>query len=77
MPTEPPAGPTTFEVTNDGTFPHSFEVEGQGGEAALDANLEPGQSATLEVDLAAGAYEVYCPIGNHADQGMRPGMTVT
>ena len=77
MPTDLSAGPTSFEVTNDGAFPHGFEVEGQGVEAALEANLEPGQSATLEVDLGAGAYEIYCPVGTHADQGMRVELTVT
>ena len=77
MPTELPAGPTTFEVTNDGTTEHNFEVEGQGIEEVLPANLEPGQSGTLEVDLAPGTYEVYCPVGNHADQGMRLELTVT
>ena len=30
MPSELPAGPTTFEITNDGTIEHNFEVEGQG-----------------------------------------------
>ena len=77
MPSELPAGPTTFEVTNDGTFPHSFEIEGQGIEEELEANLEPGQSGTLEVDLEPGTYEVYCPVGNHADQGMTLELTVT
>ena len=27
MPSELPAGPTTFEITNDGTIEHNFEVE--------------------------------------------------
>ena len=35
MPTELPAGPTTFEITNDGTIEHNFEVEGQGIEEEL------------------------------------------
>jgi uncharacterized cupredoxin-like copper-binding protein len=77
MPTELPAGPTTFTVTNDGEFPHSIEIEGEGVEAALEANLEPGDSGTLEVDLAPGTYEVYCPVGNHAEQGMTLELTVT
>ena len=77
MPEELPAGETTFEVTNAGTFPHNLEIEGQGVEAVLDANLEPGQSGTLEVELAAGTYEVYCPVGNHEAEGMRLEVTVT
>jgi uncharacterized cupredoxin-like copper-binding protein len=77
MPTELPAGQTTFEVTNDGTIEHNFEVEGQGIEEELPENLAPGASGTLTVDLAPGTYEVYCPVGNHADEGMRVELTVT
>ena len=76
MPSELPAGPTTFEVTNNGTIEHNFEVEGQGIEEELPENLPPGASGTLTVDLAPGTYEVYCPIGNHADEGMRVELTV-
>lgn len=77
MPSELPAGPTTFQVTNNGDSVHNFEVEGQGIEAVLEQDLQPGESATLEVDLQAGTYEVYCPVGNHADRGMSLELTVT
>jgi uncharacterized cupredoxin-like copper-binding protein len=77
METELPAGPTTFAISNDGEFPHSFEIEGEGVEEGLEANLEPGESDTLEVDLEPGTYEVYCPVGSHADQGMTLELTVT
>jgi hypothetical protein len=77
MPSELPAGPTTFEITNDGTIEHNFEVEGQGIEEELPENLAPGATGTLTVDLAPGTYEVYCPVGNHEDEGMRVELTVT
>jgi uncharacterized cupredoxin-like copper-binding protein/streptogramin lyase len=77
MPTELPAGPTTFEITNDGTIEHNFEVEGQGIEEALPENLAPGASGTLTVDLEPGTYEVYCPVDNHKGEGMRVELTVT
>jgi uncharacterized cupredoxin-like copper-binding protein len=77
MPTDLAAGPITFQVTNDGTTDHNFEVEGQGIEEELPQNLAPGQSGTLSLDLAPGTYEVYCPVGNHADEGMRLELTVT
>ena len=51
MPTELPAGPTTFEITNDGSVEHSFEIEGQGIEEELEPYLQPGASDTLTVDL--------------------------
>ena len=77
MPTDLAAGLITFQVTNDGTTDHNFEVEGQGIEEELPQNLAPGQSGTLSLDLAPGTYEVYCPVGNHADEGMRLELTVT
>lgn len=76
MPETLPPGRTTFRVTNDGAVEHNFEVEGQGMEEVLQQNLAPGDSATLEVDLQPGTYEIYCPVGNHADQGMRMELTV-
>jgi uncharacterized cupredoxin-like copper-binding protein len=77
MPNELPAGPTTFEISNDGTVEHSFEIEGQGIEEELEPHLRPGASDTLTVDLAPGTYEVYCPVDEHADHGMRLELTVT
>jgi uncharacterized cupredoxin-like copper-binding protein len=77
MPTELPAGLTTFTITNAGTMEHNFEVEGQGIEEELEANLAPGESGTLTLDLAPGTYEIYCPVADHADEGMRLELTVS
>jgi glucose/arabinose dehydrogenase/uncharacterized cupredoxin-like copper-binding protein len=77
MPDTLPAGPTTFRITNDGTVEHNFEIEGQGIEEEFDENLQPGETRELQVDLEAGAYEVYCPVGNHRDQGMSLELAVT
>jgi uncharacterized cupredoxin-like copper-binding protein len=77
MPTSLPAGPTTFEITNNGTEEHGFEIEGEGVDAALEPRLQPGEMGTLEVDLQPGTYEIYCPVDGHADQGMRIELTVT
>lgn len=76
MPRTLPAGPTTFRVTNVGAVEHNFEVEGQGIEEEFDEDLEPGESRTLEVDLEAGEYSVYCPVGDHEDRGMTLTLTV-
>jgi uncharacterized cupredoxin-like copper-binding protein len=70
MPSSVPTGSVTFRVTNDGQQEHSFEVEGQATESELEANLAPGQSQTLTVDLQAGSYEFYCPVDGHRDLGM-------
>ncbi|HEV2129014.1 MAG TPA: cupredoxin domain-containing protein [Thermomicrobiales bacterium] len=77
MPRELPAGQTTFEVTNVGSIEHNFEVEGQGIEREFEQNLQPSETKTMTVDLEPGTYEVYCPVGNHAEQGMRLELTVT
>ena len=76
MPSELAAGPTTFQVTNVGDAEHNFEVEGQGIEEEFDENLRPGETKPMELDLAPGTYEVYCPVGNHEDQGMSLELTV-
>lgn len=77
MPTTLPAGPTTFEVTNNGSVDHNFRIEGQGIIDGFANDFPPGQTQILELDLAPGDYEVYSPIGNFADQGMRLTLTVT
>ncbi len=76
MPMNVPEGNTTFQITNDGTTEHSFEVEGQGIEESLTQNLMPGDSTTLQVDLDPGSYTVYCPVDNHREQGMEVQLTV-
>lgn len=76
MPEVLPAGPTTFEVTNTGTEEHNFEIEGQGIEREFDAALQPGETETMQVDLEPGTYRVYCPVADHAEQGMEFDLTV-
>ena len=70
-PTHVPAGPVVFEVTNAGTIPHAFEVEGRGLERSTP-QIRPGASASLKLDLRAGSYETYCPVGkdSHKMLGM-------
>src|SRR6266516_4715903 len=70
-PTRVPPGPVIFEVTDAGTIPHAFEIEGRGLERSTP-QIEPGASATLKLDLRAGSYEAYCPVGkgSHKMLGM-------
>src|SRR5213595_441686 len=65
------AGPVTFVVTNAGSIPHGFEVEGQGIEQEIET-IQPGASDTLTLTLKPGSYEVYCPVGSdsHKKLGM-------
>ena len=62
-------GETTFTVSNEGEFPHALEIEGNGIEEETE-ELGPGESGSLTVDLEPGEYELYCPVGDHRDQGM-------
>ncbi len=77
MPATMPAGLTTFEVTNNGTTAHNFEIEGQGIDEELERDLAPGESMSMQVELMEGEYEVYCPVGRHAERGMAMTLTVT
>ena len=69
------AGTTTVRLTNDGGTTHALEIDGQGIEEETD-EIGPGESAVVTVDLEPGEYELYCPVGNHADEGMVGTLTV-
>ena len=66
-----PAGPVVFTVTNGGSIPHAFEVEGRGTERKTGL-IQPGSNATLALTLQPGTYEIYCPVGqdSHKKLGM-------
>src|SRR2546427_828496 len=72
-----PAGTVTFTVTNAGTIPHAFEIEGHGMEKETD-EIQPGSSATFTLTLKLGTYEVYCPVGegSHKRLGMETHLKV-
>lgn len=70
------AGTYTFVAKNVGDATHALEIEGQGVEEETK-ELSPGQSASLEVTLKKGSYELYCPVGGHRAQGMEMTLTVT
>ena len=69
------AGEVTLRLVNDGGMPHALEVEGGGVEEETD-EVGPGETAELTVELEAGEYVFYCPVGNHRDQGMEGTLTV-
>ena len=70
-------GAVVLEVKNAGTIPHAFEVEGRSLEQRT-AQIQPGATATLKLDLRAGSYEAYCPVGkgSHKMLGMMNHLTV-
>jgi uncharacterized cupredoxin-like copper-binding protein len=68
-------GTYTFVTTNNGQTTHALEIEGQGVEEETE-DIAPGDTAELTVTLEAGEYELYCPVGNHKDMGMKLDITV-
>jgi uncharacterized cupredoxin-like copper-binding protein len=68
-------GTYTFKVTNNGQTQHALEIEGNGVEEETDT-LSPGDSGEVTVELAAGEYELYCPIDGHRAQGMEGTLVV-
>ena len=69
------SGEMTFTLVNDGQLTHALEIEGQGIEEESD-EIDGGASTDLTVDLEAGEYELYCPVGNHREQGMEGTLVV-
>lgn len=70
------AGTTTFVIQNNGHAPHDFSIQGNGVEAKTP-QLQPGESATLTVDLTPGDYQYKCTIFGHAMAGMQGTLQVT
>jgi hypothetical protein len=70
-------GAYLFTVRNEGSEPHSFEIEGNTMEVSLPTEVQPGETQTLPVDLAPGTYKVYCPVGEHDERGMQMSLTVS
>jgi uncharacterized cupredoxin-like copper-binding protein len=74
----PRAGTYEFAVTNDGQITHAFNVEESGGgNEAETGDIDPGAMKTVRFTFAGdGSFEMYCPIGNHRDQGMEGTITI-
>src|SRR5947207_1786317 len=70
-------GAVRFAVTNAGSIPHGFEVEGQGIEKEIET-IQPGATDTLTLTLKPGDYEIYCPVGedSHKKLGMETHLRV-
>ena len=68
------AGSVTIEFDNPSSVPHAVEVEGNGVEE--ETETVTGDRASLSVDLEAGDYTFYCPVGNHRQAGMEGTLTV-
>ncbi len=77
-----PAGAIRLQLTNvSATLDHSVGVRTPPPppHTLLGASVPagPGGSTSLDVTLAAGTYQIYCGVGNHAAMGMVIPLTVT
>jgi iron uptake system component EfeO len=65
-----PAGPITFDVTNDGAASVT-ELEVLDGDTILGEkeNLSDGLSGSFTLTLDAGTYTLFCPNGDSAERG--------
>ena len=70
------AGSYRFDVKNDGKIDHDFVIKGNGVDEKTPT-IGAGESATLDVDLKPGTYDVYCSIPGHKQAGMDVKLTVT
>jgi plastocyanin len=68
-------GKVTLVLRNPSQVPHAIEVEGKDIEKE-GKTVEKGGVSKVTVDLPAGEYEFYCPVGNHKDAGMEGTLTV-
>lgn len=71
------AGPIAFEIKNEGKKVTEVYVYGPGDKVITEReNIGPGTSATMNVDLAAGEYEIACKPGQMGN-GIRTAIAVT
>jgi uncharacterized cupredoxin-like copper-binding protein len=64
------AGAHTFNVMNQGKFPHNLVVKGPGVAGKASPTVQGGQSGELTVTLQKGSYELWCGVDGHKDKGM-------
>ena len=72
-PIEIGAGPTRFQVGNEGSMAHNLTLEG--GPSTPDLNA--GDTATLDLGaLDPGSYVIFCSVPGHRESGMEATLTV-
>jgi len=70
------AGEIEFVVRNKGERLHAFAVETPDGVERTE-NIEPGETASLTVDLSEGRYRMYDPRGGYRTRGVSGTIVVT
>jgi uncharacterized cupredoxin-like copper-binding protein len=68
-----PAGCTQFNIRDNGSETHNFDIQG----VRAGAILTPGQTESWVVNLTSGTKTVVCDVPFHIDRGMTSTMTVS
>ena len=76
MPQTLAAGPQSLTIVNGGKEMHSFQIEGNGVQMRLPADLPRGDSSKIDLDLKPGTYTIWCPVDGHKGKGMTTTVTV-
>jgi len=69
---EAPAGRVRIAYTNPSSTPHAVAIDGVEGQSEVITDGE----TTWTVELEAGEYTYFCPVGNHRQAGMEGTLTV-
>jgi plastocyanin len=69
------AGSVTIEFANESSKPHAVTIEGDGVNESTET-VTGADAPPLTVELAAGEYTFYCPVGNHRADGMEGKLVV-
>ena len=67
-------GTVTIDFDNPSSTPHAVEIEGNGVDEASDTVT--GDKTSVTADLQPGEYKFFCPVGDHAAEGMEGRLTV-
>jgi uncharacterized cupredoxin-like copper-binding protein len=66
----------TITVKNSGSLQHDLKLRQNGNVVAGTDLVDGGKTATLEVGVKPGTYEMFCSVPGHEDGGMKGTFTV-
>jgi uncharacterized cupredoxin-like copper-binding protein len=70
-------GAYTFVAKNAGTMVHGLAISGPGISGTKQiSGIKPGATGNLKVTLKSGTYQMWCPVDNHKNLGMKTQLTV-